>query len=321
MLTRRHIRIKTYLSLYSYQFSKSSNIQKGEKELLFSLDKVYEMYTIYLSVFNELKEFAAQKIVDAKGKNFPTEDELNPNLKFIENRAFSLIKSNNELNEELKRKRIQWGTEAEFNVIKQIYLEVKNSDKYREYMNSGEDSLHEDKQYLISVFKQHIITNELLHDLLEDKSIFWNDDLDIIAPAVINTIDFLRADSNEHYKLLPLYKDDSDEDFGRELFKSTLLYADEAEELIAKQTRNWDMDRLAKSDLILMNMAIAEGLDFSSIPIKVSLNEYIEISKFYSTPKSKGFINGILDKIFTQLKNDGKINKLGRGLINKTITK
>ena len=154
MLTRRHIRIKAFLALYSYQFSKSSDIQKGEKELIFSLNKVFEMYCVYLSIFNEIKRFAEQKSEDAKGKNFPTEDELNPNLKFIENKVFKLLDSNNSLNEEIKRKKIYWKDEAEFNVIKQIFTEIKTSDKYREYMNSGEDSLHEDKQYLIYVFKK-----------------------------------------------------------------------------------------------------------------------------------------------------------------------
>lgn len=321
MLTRRHIRIKTFLALYSYQFSKSSDVQKGEKELMFSLNKVFEMYCVYLSLFNEIKNFAEQKIEDAKGKNFPTEDELNPNLKFVNNRVFQLLNSNKSLNEEIKRKKIQWQGEAEFNVVKQIYLDLKNSDKYREYMNSGDDSLHEDKQYLIYIFKNHIITNELLHELLEDKSIFWNDDLDIVATGVTNTIDSFRNESNEHHQLIQLFKDEADEQFAKDLFKYTLLNSSETDDLISNQTQNWDMDRLAKSDLILMSMAITEALKFPSIPTKVSLNEYIEISKYYSTPKSKGFINGILDKIFNQLNKEGKINKMGRGLINKSISK
>jgi len=217
--------------------------------------------------------------------------------------------------------KIMWSTDGAFTVISQIYQEIKKSDEYQAYMNSGADSFGEDKNFLISVFKENIVNNELLHDVLEDNSIFWNDDLDIVAIATIKTIENMSENDSGFETLTPLFKDEDDEKYAKLLFRNVILKESECQKLISAQTKNWDVDRLAKTDVILMNMAIVEALDFPSIPVKVTMNEYIEISKFYSTPKSKGFINGILDKIFNQLKSDGKINKLGRGLINKSIQK
>jgi len=321
MLSRRHIRIKTFLALYAYIFSNNKELDKGERELLFSLKKVYELYITFLSVFNEIKILAEEKIENAKTKNRPTEDDLNPNMKFVNNRVFALLNQNSQLQKDIDNMKIMWSTDGAFTVISQIYQEIKKSDEYQAYMNSGADSFGEDKNFLISVFKENIVNNELLHDVLEDNSIFWNDDLDIVAIATIKTIENMSENDSGFETLTPLFKDEDDEKYAKLLFRNVILKEAECQKLISAQTKNWDVDRLAKTDVILMNMAIVEALDFPSIPVKVTMNEYIEISKFYSTPKSKGFINGILDKIFNQLKSDGKINKLGRGLINKSIQK
>jgi N utilization substance protein B len=321
MLSRRHIRIKTFLALYAYIFSNNKELDKGERELLFSLKKVYELYITFLSAFNEIKVLAEEKIENAKTKNRPTEDDLNPNLKFVNNRAFALLNQNSQLQKDISNMNVMWSTDGAFTVISQIYQEIKKSDEYQAYMNSGADSFGEDKNFLISIFKENIVNNELLHDVLEDNSIFWNDDLDIVAIATIKTIENLSENDSGFETLTPLFKDEDDETYAKLLFRNAILKDAECQKLISAQTKNWDVDRLAKTDVILMNMAIVEALDFPSIPVKVTMNEYIEISKFYSTPKSKGFINGILDKIFNQLKSDGKINKMGRGLINKSIQK
>jgi transcription antitermination protein NusB len=321
MLSRRHIRIKTFLALYAYIFSNNKELDKGERELLFSLKKVYELYITFLSAFNEIKVLAEEKIENAKTKNRPTEDDLNPNLKFVNNRAFALLNQNSQLQKDISNMNVMWSTDGAFTVISQIYQEIKKSDEYQAYMNSGADSFGEDKNFLISIFKENIVNNELLHDVLEDNSIFWNDDLDIVAIATIKTIENLSENDSGFETLTPLFKDEDDETYAKLLFRNAILKDAECQKLIGAQTKNWDVDRLAKTDVILMNMAIVEALDFPSIPVKVTMNEYIEISKFYSTPKSKGFINGILDKIFNQLKSDGKINKMGRGLINQSIQK
>ena len=279
------------------------------------------MYITFLSAFNEIKVLAEEKIENAKTKNRPTEDDLNPNLKFVNNRAFALLNQNSQLQKDISNMNVMWSTDGAFTVISQIYQEIKKSDEYQAYMNSGADSFGEDKNFLISIFKENIVNNELLHDVLEDNSIFWNDDLDIVAIATIKTIENLSENDSGFETLTPLFKDEDDETYAKLLFRNAILKDAECQKLIGAQTKNWDVDRLAKTDVILMNMAIVEALDFPSIPVKVTMNEYIEISKFYSTPKSKGFINGILDKIFNQLKSDGKINKMGRGLINKSIQK
>lgn len=321
MLSRRHIRIKTFLALYAYIFSNNKELDKGERELMFSLNKVYELYITFLSVFNEIKLLAEEKIENAKTKNRPTEDDLNPNLKFVNNRVFALLNQNSQLQKDISNMKVMWSTDGAFTVINQIYQEIKKSDEYRAYMNSGADSFGEDKNFLVNIFKENIVNNELLHDVLEDNSIFWNDDLDIVAIATIKTLESMSENDSGFETLIPLFKDEDDEKYAKILFRNAILKETECQKLISAQTKNWDVDRLAKTDVILMNMAIVEALDFPSIPVKVTMNEYIEISKFYSTPKSKGFINGILDKIFAQLKNEGKINKMGRGLINKSIQK
>lgn len=321
MLSRRHIRIKTFLALYAYFFSNNKELDKGERELMFSLKKVYELYITLLSVFDEIKKLSEEKIENAKTKLRPSEDDLNPNMKFVHNKVFSLLNQHAQLQKDIDGMKIKWRSDAAFTVVNQIYKEIKASDEYKNYMTSGADSFNEDKNFLVTIFRNFIINNELLHEVLEDNSIFWNDDLDIVALAVIKSIESMNESDSGIEALIPLFKDKSDEEFAKELFRNTILKQDEAEKLIKSQTKNWDVDRLAKTDVILMNMAIVEVLDFPSIPVKVTMNEYIEISKFYSTPKSKGFINGILDKIFTQLKKEGKINKAGRGLINKSIQK
>ncbi len=321
MLSRRHIRIKTFLALYAYIFSNNKELDKGERELMFSLKKVYELYITFLSVFDEIHQLAEEKIENAKTKILPSEDDLNPNLKFVNNRVFTLLKQNSQLQKDIESMKVMWRTDAAFSVIRQTYMEIKKSPEFDSYMNSGEDSFAEDRNFIITIFKNYIVNNELLHDVLEDSSIFWNDDLDIVAMATIKTIETMDENDSGFETLSPLFKDEDDEQFAKLLFRNTIIKDAELQKLISSQTKNWDVDRLAKTDVILMSMAIVEALDFPSIPVKVTMNEYIEISKFYSTPKSKGFINGILDKIFNQLKSDGKINKTGRGLINKTVQK
>lgn len=321
MLSRRHIRIKTFLALYAYIFSNNKELDKGEKELMFSLNKVYELYVTLLSVFNEIKQVSEEKIENAKTKIRPTEDDMNPNMKLVHNKAFALLNQNSQLKKDIDRMKVQWRSDAAFSVISQVFKELRSSDEYKNYMNSGADSFEEDKEFLITIFRTFVVNNELLHEVLEDNSIFWNDDLDIVAMAVIKTLETMSESDSGIESLSPLFKDKTDEEYARLLFRHTIQKESEAEKMITAQTKNWDVDRLAKTDVILMRMALVEALEFPSIPVKVTMNEYIEISKFYSTPKSKGFINGLLDKIFNQLKTDGKINKTGRGLINKSISK
>lgn len=314
MLNRRHLRVKVMHALYAFIQSKNHDLRAGEKELLYSLEKVYELYISYLSIFPELAELAQTISVEGKQKYFPTEEEKNPSSKFFENEAIKKLALNQELHRKISNKKINWKTEPE--LLKKIFLQIKGSPEYQEYMAAPVRTLEEDKEFLVKIFKNYVGPFELLIHIFEEKSIYWMDDFDIAASMVIKTIKNLTEDSGATTPLLPLFKDEEDDrNFAIELFRKTIIHNDEYEKMIAEKTQNWEVERIAMMDILLMKMALAEMLNFSNIPVKVTLNEYIELSKNYSTPKSKMFINGILDKLVLTLKEQNKIQKIGRGLL------
>lgn len=315
MLSRRHIRIKVFQILYAYFNSPEKNVSKSEKELVHSLNKVYDLYLYLLTSFENIRNFAEKKMDAAKLKNRPKEEDLNPNLKFINNKVFHLLSINKQLDKICSEKKINWVQDDQKDVVENIWHNLRKSDMYKDYMADRINHLKEDRDFAVSIFKEYIINNELLQDLFEDKSVYWNDDLDLVAQAVISTIKMFDEDSDEFVEILSLYKDEDDERFARKLLNVTCRHENESVKLIDKYTQNWEVDRIALTDIILMKMALAEVQEFSSIPVKVTLNEYIEISKFYSTPKSNTFINGVLDKSFDDLKTNEKVKKIGRGLI------
>ena len=314
MLNRRHLRIKIFHALYAYFQRSKDNLEKGEKELFFSISKMREMYILLLLVFTDIARFAELRMEEQKKKRLPTEQDLNPNRKFVDNRVIKLLQRNNALNDAVEKNKITWSDQPE--LIKRLYLMLEESEEYKEYMTSGEDSFEEDRQAVINLFKKLIVNYEPLQNYFEDKSIFWIDDLDLVSSMVLKTLKTFDESSNEGQLLLELYKDPADEvDFVKTLYRQTVVQSDENEAFIKEKAENWDMERIALLDMILMKMALTEAREFSQIPVKVTLNEYIEISKFYSTPKSNTFINGILDKLFAELKEKGMIRKIGRGLI------
>jgi N utilization substance protein B len=201
-------------------------------------------------------------------------------------------------------------------LVRKIFNDIRNSELYTKYMNDPGRGFDMDQDFLVHLFKEEIANSETLLNHLEEMSINWMDDIDLVCSTVIKTIKGFNPNSDEFAKLSPLYKDpEDDEKFVRDLFKRSVILNEETEALISSKTENWELERIASMDMLLMKMAITEVLEFSTIPVKVTLNEYIEISKFYSTPKSNGFINGILDKVFLQLKTDNRIKKIGRGLL------
>src|SRR5690554_2245768 len=273
-----------------------------------------EMYILLLLVFTDIARFAEMRMEELKKKRLPTEQDLNPNRKFVDNRVIRLLQRNNALNDAVEKNKITWSDQPE--LIKKLYLTLEESGEYQEYMNSGEDAFEEDRQAVINRFKKLIVNYEPLQNYFEDKSIFWIDDLDLVSSMVLKTLKTFDESSNEGQLLLELYKDPADEvDLVKTLYRQTVVQSDENEAFIKEKAENWDMERIALLDMILMKMALTEAREFSQIPVKVTLNEYIEISKFYSTPKSNTFINGILDKLFAELKDKGMIRKIGRGLI------
>ncbi len=272
------------------------------------------MYILLLLIFTDLAQYAEQRMEELKKKRLPTEQDLNPSRKFIDNRVIELLKQNKALNGAREKNKITWSDQPE--LIKRLYLMLTESEEYQEYMSSGVDSFDEDRQAVINLFKKLIVNYEPLQNYFEDKSIFWIDDLDLVSSMVIKTLKTFDESSTENQLLLELYKDPTDEvDFVKTLYRQTVVQSDENEAFIKEKAENWDMERIALLDMILMKMALTEAREFSQIPVKVTLNEYIEISKFYSTPKSNTFINGILDKLFAELKEKGMIRKIGRGLI------
>lgn len=314
MLNRRHLRIKVLQALYSWYQSEDSGQLKGEKELLASIEKIYDLYISYLLIFEELTHLAEMRIEERKNKKLPTPDDLNPNLKFVQNPIFSALKNNARLKKEAEKRKINW--QAENDMMRQIMNQIYQSEIYEAYMSSRTSVMSEDVDFVVKLFTDYLANNDLLLHYFEEKSVHWNDDIDMVCGWVIKTIQSVKGNKNPDDLLVNLYKDEeADIKFVKDLYRITIKLDKENEELISKKAQNWENERIAMMDLILMKMALAEVKEFNSIPVKVTLNEYIEISKFYSTPKSNGFINGILDKAFTELKESGSIKKIGRGLL------
>lgn len=314
MLNRRHLRIKVLQALYAYFQSNEDNYVKSEEEMLKAIEKIFDLYLFLLLTFEELKSFADRKIEENKKKIRPTAEELNPNLKFVDNAIFKILEESKQLRLFSEEHKVNWIGDDRQELLRKMFLQVRDSETYFEFMNNGESGFEEDRQFATSLFKTEIANFPLLHDFLEELSIQWIDDIDLACTMVLKTIkNFKDKDENS---VLTLYKDKEDEiGFVKNLFRKTISMDKENEQLINELTQNWEFDRIAKMDLILMKMAITELQIFNEIPTKVTLNEYIEISKFYSTPKSNTFINGILDKAIILLKDQMKIQKVGRGLM------
>lgn len=315
MLNRRHLRIKVLQALYAYFQSEEDNYNRTEKELMHAIDKIYELYLYLLLSFEELKSVEERRLEELKSKIRPTPSDLNPNKKFVENSLFRLLEENKSLRRIAEEHKINWLGDENQEMFKKMMAQIREDEHYFSYMSLENNSFEEDLEFACTLFKNDIANSPLIYNFFEEKSIHWLDDIDLACSMVLKTIkSFSEAGPNE---ILPLYKDAEDEkEFVRILLRKTINNDKENLELIDDLTKNWDLDRIAKMDIILMKMAITELQEFSNIPKKVTLNEYIEISKFYSTPKSNGFINGILDKAIDRLEKDNKIVKIGRGLMD-----
>ena len=316
MVSRRLLRIKTLQICYAYLKSSEQSINQAEKELFFSIQKSYDLYHCLILLILDVVNFAESRIELAKQKQIPAQEDLNPNTKFIDNKLIKLLKDNYELKKYLNDQKLSWVNYPE--LIRNLYNEIRESELYKNYMLSDSNSFNEDKKFISNVFSKIIINHEPLYQNLEEQSIFWNDDIEFVIRMIIKSFRSFKALSDENVKLMPLFKNEEDKDFVKRLFRKTVLNHNENEELISKFIKNWDVERVAFMDIIVMSLAIAEMTEFSEIPVKVSLDEYIEIAKFYSTQKSNVFINGILDKIVEHLKKEGRIKKVGRGLIGES---
>lgn len=299
-------------ALYSYLQSSNSDVKKLEKDLLKDIDKIYDLYLYLLELINSIGHVAFQAIEERKNKKLPTPEDLNPNKKFIENAIFKAISQSKDFENKITNKKLSW--QNDMDLVRKIYNEFKNSDTYKTYMATPDNSLQADRELIVIMLVDFIAENDILNDHFEDKNIHWSDDIFIAINTLIKTIEHI--DSKNKLMLPDLFKSpEDDKDFIHELLSKCLQNQEYLGTLISDKTKNWDPDRIAFMDLLLMKMALTEIIYFQQIPVKVALNEYIEISKQYSTPKSKLFINGVLDKIVLDLKTQDKILKTGRGLL------
>jgi len=315
MLNRRHLRIKVLQLLYAFHQSSSSNPLNAEKELAVSLDRLYDMYVFLLLTFDEMKRAAENKIEDKKRKMRPTEEDLHPNLKFVNNAVFRELENSSPLKELSKKRKVNWtGVEAQ-EMFRKMFLVVLESEVYTLYLNDEKSDFETDRNFAIQFFKEQIANSELLYHFFDEKSVYWMDDLDLCCTMVLKSLKTLKE--GEPFEPLPLYKDEEDEaTFVKDLLLKTILHDQLHQDLVTDLAKNWEADRIAKMDMLMIKMGLTELMYFNSIPTKVTINEYIEISKYYSTPKSNIFINGILDKAVEKLTAEKKIVKIGRGLIN-----
>jgi N utilization substance protein B len=319
MLGRRHYRIKVLQALYAFFQGGEGRIEIAEKNLLNSLDKVYELYYLQISFLLEVIHFYRFRTEEAKSKFYPTPEEVNPNYKLSVNRLILQLQQNIELNEQFAKYKISWTTEQE--MVRKVYQKMRTGKDHAEYLASGESSYGEDQDFLEKLFRKFIAKSADLQFYFEERNIFWEDDFEVAAVFVIKTIKLMSESFGERDSLTALFtkgmEDDPAEDrkFILELFRKTILSTESSDKLIDARTRNWELDRIALTDILLIKMALTELTNFSQIPVKVTMNEYIEISKQFSSVKSKLFINGILDKLVSDLTEEKKIKKTGRGLM------
>ena len=313
MLNRRHLRIKILHVLFGYYQDEDRDPKRSRQALDHSTQKMQELYLMLLDMVGSMQALAIERIEAGYKKQLPSPEDLNPNTKFVTNKPLRVLANSEHLRKACDAHGVGWANRQE--LLKAIFRALLDHEEYTEYMASEERGFQVDRESLVRMFRKHMVNFDLFQDMLEEESIFWVDDLDLAASMAIKTIKTIK-EGDEEVELLPLWRDDDDDKaFMEDLFTQTLALGEESETLIKDGAQNWELERIATTDRILMKMALAEARTFESIPLKVTLNEYIELSKYYSTPKSHGFINGILDQLFTKLKESGKIKKVGRGLI------
>lgn len=313
MFSRRFLRIKVVKAIYAHLASKGdNNLKAEEKNLLLSIDQAYTLYHYILSLAAEVKNYAAERIEIGKAKKLPTPEDLNPNYKFVENLAIKHLEQDEQLDHLLAIKKLSWSKQPE--VIKNIYQNMVEAPYYKEYMASAKHSFAEDRRLVEEFYIQTVQDNEMLLEALEEQHLGWSDDLDFILIMVLRTLSATKKESAT-LPLLPQWKSDEDKMFVTKLFAEAVVGFDENLSIVEQYTRNWEVDRIAGMDNIILTTAITELKTFADIPVKVSLDEYIEIAKYYSTLGSSNFINGVLDKIVEGFVAEGKIAKSGRGLV------
>jgi len=312
MINRRHIRVKVMQSVYAMITSKADDLVKEEKFLKHSIQKLLDLYVLQLQLLVEVQKLAIKKIEISKKKHLATKEDLLPNTKFIDNKVIVTIANSTSVSEYISNNNLSnWENDDEY--VNIIWQKLQASELFNKYMNSSEDSFKNDKNFVQVFFTEIIAPDDKLAEYYEDQTISWLDDIPFVNTWVLRTIS--KVKDNKSLLIGNIYKDDDDEKFVLELFRKVILNHTKFEEDISNKTPNWEADRIADIDMILIKMAICEFLKFPSIPVRVTINEYIEISKDYSTNKSGYFINGVLDKLSREYSENKRLDKIGRGLL------
>ena len=306
MINRELIRIKVVQLSYAYYQNGSKNIDTAEKELMFSLSKAYDMYNYLLALIVGITREARRhvEVAEARAKR---EGTALPSTKFIYNRFALQLEQNKMLNDFMESQKKSWDDQPEF--LKKIYLQIADSEIYKEYMDSADDDYQTDRELWRKLYRTLIQDNADLDALLEEQSLYWNDDKEVVDTFVLKTIKRFDEKNSASQELLPEYDSEEDKDYARKLFRATILNGEEYQHYMSEASRNWDFSRLAYMDIVIMQIAIAEMMTFPSIPVSVTINEYVELAKLYSTPRSAGYINGMLDAIAHHLVETGRLMK------------
>ncbi len=315
MISRRLLRIKALMALYAYNRREDHDLDKAEKELIFSLGKTYDLYHYLMLLVIDLAGIASEKIDQALKKRIPTSEDLNPNRRFMDNKVIQQLSDNLAFRKYISSTKLSWVHYP--HIPRLIYGRMLVWEGYLEYMNSQENNYQAEKKFIIRLITGLFSTSEDLLNSLEEQSIYWNDDMEYVLIMIEKTLKKFRADSDENTELMPLFKNEDDKDFVKRLLRKAILQTESNSELIDNNTTNWEVERIALMDILVMQLAVTEIMEFPEIPVKVTLNEYIEIAKYYCTPKSSTFVNGILDNIVKEIREKGLVKKLGRGLVGE----
>lgn len=319
MLNRRILRIKVFKVLYSAMMSGNVSLAEAESDLDASCEATRDLYLFMLGIVSPLTNIAKERIEAAKGKFNPTEEERNPNMKFADNALAVLLDSDPDFTKIFKKKKFSWEQYDMF--LKKTYASVCSREYYADYMSTPGSSLEEDCRLFIKIFENEFAESEDLEKILEDMSILWNDDLAYSLTFVCRTLEGLAK--GERWSLPALYLSDmtkksgmeDDRLFARKLLRSAYTGYQKYSAMVSESVSNWDRERIVSTDMALIVQGMAEAAAFPTIPVKVTINEYVEISKFYGTPKSRIFVNGLLDRLIQKMSNDGLVQKTGKGLL------
>ena len=315
MITRRHIRLKVMQSLYSYFSNKKNSSKELEKQLLESINETTKLHLSLLSFLIGLAQYFEVFITDSKKRYFPSESKLDADRSFLENRIVAQIFSDKILMKNINLNSEEYLNNIDADFYIDIFSKLFKSDLYIDYVNNPEKSFNDDKYFIISVLDKHIINNQKIQHLLYERSMYWRDDLPFISSFLVSQINSLKKERKKILSFKSGFKNKEDKLFALELYRKTIKLTDNFESIIIEKAKNWELDRIAIMDQILLKMSFTEIFEMQELPIKVSMNEYIEISKYYSTKKSSIFINGILDSVVRDFNKKGKIKKSGKGLV------